>query len=179
MKMFRKGSTRVEVMKRVMKALKCPEVYKTIPYKTQDEAKIKQFIYPYLLKEVESIYHDINKNQQMCATRKGKKNLLWEGNVNTTINHIKLFGTNHRPDFVFKFNPSTKIAIEIKNGSSGSELREGIGQAIVFSTYYEFVSLLFIDSSKDSHIRESLSGKAEQKLIASLWKNYNIWFDII
>jgi len=162
-----------------MKGLKCSEVYGTIPYKRQDEKEIKQYIHPFLLKEVEEIYKCLVGCNPRLAAKKSKKNLLWESNVATTINHIQLFGTNHRPDFVFKFNPGTKVAVEIKKGESGPELREGIGQAIVFSTHYEFVSLLFIDTSKEGKIKASLKGEKEQELITSLWDHYNIMFDIV
>jgi len=162
-----------------MKGLKCREVYSTIPYKRQDEKNIKQYLHPFLLKEVEEIYKSLTGCNPNLATKKSKKNLLWESNVATTISHIHLFGTNHRPDFVFKFNSGTAVAVEIKKGESGPELHEGIGQAIVFSTHYEFVSLLFIDTSKDGKIKESLKGEKEQNLIASLWKHYNIMFDIV
>ena len=74
---------------------------------------------------------------------------------------------------------SIKIAIEIKKGDKGQAIREGIGQSIVYSEVIDFVSYLFVDTSDDKRILNSMELSRESKLAYSLWNNYNIWLGII
>jgi len=69
-----------------------------------------------------------------------------------------------------------KVAIEIKRGSSGSDLRSGIGQSIIYSTHYDFVITLFIDTSDDKRVFNARQGSNEINFTETLWKNYNIKF---
>lgn len=169
----------VDIVENVAKALANPEVYGTIKYKEQSEAKVKQFIYPYLLQDVKSLYLDIQKCKEATAKKKAKENLLWEGNKNTTIHHLKLFHTNHRPDFVLEFNDITRIAIEVKMGDCGTSLREGLGQSLVYTTEYDFVIYLFIDTTKDGDIVKSLVNEKEIEFSDNLWYNHNIKMVIV
>jgi hypothetical protein len=174
-----KSTKRVQIVQRIMNQLKTPEVFKTAPYKTQMEDKIKTAQYPHLLNEVAKIYEEYNKIKPDKAKDKAKQTLLWEGNVNTTINNSLLFGTSHRPDFVFKYD-DLKIAIEIKRGENGDAVRDGFGQAIVYTSCgYDFVILLFIDISKEGKILKSLKNNAEQEFIQRIWENNNVWFDVV
>lgn len=73
------------------------------------------------------------------------------------------------------------IAIEIKCGSNGSSIREGLGQSLCYSNCYDYVVYLFIDTSSDKHIRDSLSltdGK-ELSIVDELWANHNVLFSVV
>jgi hypothetical protein len=109
------------------------------------------------------------------AKDKIKKSLKWEGNVNTTINHILFMGTQNRPDMILEIN-GLKIAIEFKRGDKGSDLRSGIGQSMVYSTHYDFVLYLFIDTSKDKRIVNARGGVNETEFVELLWDQFNIKF---
>ena len=63
--------------------------------------------------------------------------MLWEGDVNTTVNNFTFFGTQHRPDFVVKID-RLSVAVEVKKGETGSSLREGIGQSLelLYPSYF-------------------------------------------
>jgi hypothetical protein len=84
-------------------------------------------------------------------------------------------GTQNRPDMVFEI-ADLKVAIEIKRGGSGSDLRAGIGQSIIYSTHYDFVLTLFIDTSDDKRVYNASNGSNEINFAEELWKNYNIKF---
>ena len=103
------------------------------------------------------------------------KNYKWEGDVNTTVNHILFMGTRNRPDMVVEMN-GIKIAIEFKKGKTGADLRAGIGQSLIYATHYDFVLYLFVDISDDKKIQNAQGGVNELSLTGELWDNYNIKF---
>jgi hypothetical protein len=72
-----------------------------------------------------------------------------------------------------------KIAIEFKRGDKGSDLRAGIGQSMIYSTHYDFVLYLFIDTSGDKRIFNATGGVNEQEFVEMLWDQYNIKFTVI
>ena len=180
MSLASKSAKRTEIVKRLMDQLKTPEVFKTAPYKTQNEDKIKTAQYPHLLNEVTKLYQDFKKLIPKSAKQRAKKNLLWEGNINTTVNNILFFGTYHRPDFVLEFDDDLRIAIEIKRGETGDAIRDGVGQSIVYTACgFDFSILLFIDISKEGKILNSINGDNEREFITKLWENNNVLFDIV
>ncbi len=174
-----KSKKRCEIMEGLMSAMKTPEVFKTIDYKKKSEDYVKAHLYPYILKSISKIYTDVQSIQTSNAEKKAKKNLLWEGNVHTTVNNMIFMGTAHRPDMVLKFKDNLSIAIEYKLAKTGSNVREGIGQAIIYSTEYDFVALLIIDITPNGSIVLNKNGEKEKNLISSLWDNYNIMMDIV
>jgi len=89
-----------------------------------------------------------------------------------------LFGTQHRPDMEVNINDIT-IAIEIKKGDTGTDVRSGLGQCLVYQTKYSFTLFLFIDTSSDKRILNSIKSDKEMGLINSLWDNYNVMFNIV
>ena len=90
---------------------------------------------------------------------------------------MHFMGANHRPDMAI--NDHISVAIEVKRGFNGASIREGIGQSMVYSTYYDFVVYLFIDTNKDKSIRKSLGNPPEQQFIKTLWDNHNIKFVVV
>lgn len=110
--------------------------------------------------------------------RKAEKSLVWEGNPTKSITPTKLFGVTHRPDFTIEIG-SMRIAVEIKTDDSGSMIRSGLGQAIVYSTDYDFVICLLIDTSPDAAISKSVDCEIENDLIRTLWNDHNIRFVIV
>ena len=177
MKIKNKSKKRIDFLDRILSALKHDDIYGTIKYRDLSEARIKEFIYPHLIRELKRYYMDTNNINEDRSYKKAKKNLLWEGNVNTTVNNITFLGVQHRPDMII--DSDLNIAIEIKKGEKGSGIREGIGQSLVYSTIYDFTIYLFIDISKDKKIMNSLNGKREKALIDKLWQDYNIIFEVV
>jgi len=164
-----KSAKRIDIIKKVITQLK--DVSKNENIET---------IYPHLLNEVTRLYEEYKGLKSETARERAKKNLLWEGNVNTTVHNVLFFGTSHRPDLVLQFEEGLRIAIEIKRGDSGDSIREGIGQSLVYSACsFDFVVLLFIDTSKEGKIVNSMSGDKESRFIEQLWFEHNVLFSVI
>ena len=178
MKLASKSKKRLEILEALTEGIMHPDIFETIDYKKQSEDKIKQFMYPHVLDAMADYLAKHNNISKAEAKSKVKDMLLWEGNLKTTVKNIMFMGTQNRPDMVFEI-ADLKVAIEIKRGSSGSELRGGIGQSIIYSTHYDFVLTLFIDTSDDKRVFNSRNGSNEINFTDTLWKNYNIKFLII
>ena len=174
MKQKVKSQKRLDFMELISESITQEDIFNTINYKHKSEDQIKQFIYPHL---VQSLTEYLEKNgvSKDKAKDSVKRNLKWEGNINTTVHHTLFMGTLNRPDMVLEMN-GVKIAIEFKKGESGSSLRSGIGQSIIYSTNYDFVMYLFIDTSKDERIKNAQSSLKEANLMQDLWNRYNIKF---
>jgi hypothetical protein len=104
--------------------------------------------------------------------------IKWEGNVKTTVRNIQFMGTANRPDMTLDISGVT-IAIEFKKGNRGSALREGFGQSLIYSTVYDFVIYMFIDTSDESKIVNGATAVTEQKFLANIWDNFNVKFVIV
>jgi hypothetical protein len=89
-----------------------------------------------------------------------------------------MFGVQHRPDMEVKFK-GIKIAIEVKKGEQGNDIRSGFGQCLMYQSYYDFTLYLFVDTSKDKRLLSSMTGEKEKKLMDSLWSNYNVMVNIV
>jgi hypothetical protein len=176
--MASKTSKRTKLIKSIAKSIMDPNIYGTINYMNMNENSIKQFMYSYLVKEVIVQYKKEKKCKTEYAEKKAKEIVMWEGNMNTTINNISFMGTGNRPDFVVNF-PSTSIAIEVKKGKNGAAIREGFGQSTIYTTKFDFAIYLFIDISKTKKIVNSINEKTEKSMINKLWKNNNVYFCVI
>ena len=149
--MANKTKKRVKLVENIANILKNPEIYDTINWKRLNESGIKQFMYSYIVREVANQYLIEKKCKPLKAEKEARNIVLWEGNKQTTISNISFMGTGNRPDFVIDF-PGTSIAIEIKKGSNGQTIREGLGQSISVSKHFDFVICLLIVPSKDKEI---------------------------
>ena len=174
-KMSGKGKNRIEVLETIMFTLKSDEIYDVLKYQEMSEQKIKQFMYQPLVRDLSKLFHSrgISKSDILA-----KHVVLWEGNKKTVVNNVVLFGVQHRPDFVVRLKDFT-VAVEVKRGSNGQSIREGIGQSIVYSMRYDYVVYLFIDCTPDKKLKESLNEVDETWLLDELWKNHNVMFDIV
>jgi len=173
-----KSVQRTKLLNAIISTLKSDDIYKTINYKNQSESKIKQFLYPYLLDKISVLYETINKVSSETARKRAKESLLWEGNMNTTISNRLFMGTSHRPDMVVEFN-DLKIAIEIKRGKDGVNIREGLGQTLIYSSLFDFTICLFIDTTSDKRILNASTSKEEKRFIKQLWDKNNIRFEVV
>jgi len=178
MKTTSKSKNRLELLDMVTESLTSDRIFETINYQTQSEDKIKQFMYPHLLEAFKKFLIENRHFDREVADMKAKQCLLWEGNKKTTVKNMMFMGTQNRPDMVVELG-DVRIAIEIKRGETGSDLRSGFGQSMIYSTVYDFVLYLFIDTSKDKKILNASSGGNEIDFVETLWKNFNIRFAIV
>lgn len=175
MKQANKSQKRIDFIDLVSEAITHEDIFGTIDYKNKNEDQIEQFIYPHLVESLtEYVMTNEGKDKQV-AKDYVKKSLKWEGDENSTVSHILFMGTRNRPDMIVDMN-GFKIAIEFKRGKSDSDLRSGVGQSMIYSTHYDFVLYLFVDTSEDNRIKNAQDGANEREFVDLLWDQYNIKF---
>lgn len=175
MKQKSKSQKRIELLDLISESITHDDIFNVIDYKNKSEDQIKQFIYPHLVDDLAEYLVREQDIDKAVAKDKIKKSLKWEGNVNTTVSHILFMGTQNRPDMILEIN-GLKIAIEFKRGSKGSDIRSGIGQSMIYSTHYDFVLYLFVDTSNDKRIVNAGGGVNETEFVELLWDQFNIKF---
>ena len=178
MKLASKSKKRLDLLEAILEGITTRDIFETIDYKSQSEDKIKQFIYPHLLEQLTEYVIEKKGFSRGLAKEKARTMIKWEGNVNTTVKNIQFMGTANRPDMTVESEGVT-IAIEFKKGDRGSSLREGFGQSIIYSTAYDFVMYMFIDTSLDGKIINGSTAVNEQKFLQNLWDNFNVKFAIV
>lgn len=178
MKLASKSKKRLDLLEAIQDGITTRDVFETIDYRSQSEDKIKQFIYPHLLDQLTEYIIEKKGFSRGLAKEKARTMIKWEGNVNTTVKNIQFMGTANRPDMTVDGEGVT-IAIEFKKGDRGSALREGFGQSIIYSTAYDFVMYMFIDTSADGKIVNGSTAVNEQKFLENLWDNFNVKFAIV
>ena len=175
MRQASKSKKRISLLDMVSEAMTHNDIFHTINYRNKSEDSIKQFVYPHLVDALAERMVEEKGISKDRAKEVVKRNLKWEGNVNTTVSHVLFMGTQNRPDMVLETD-GLKIGIEFRKGESGSALRSGIGQSMIYSTHFDFVIYLFIDTTEDKRIANSIGGTNETELIDLLWKDFNIKF---
>lgn len=178
MKLASKSKNRLAILDMIQDGISTKEIFETIDYKKQSEDKIKQFIYPNLLNKLTDYIMDKKGFNRSLAREKAKTMIKWEGNVNTTVRNIQFMGTANRPDMTLDIE-GVNIAIEVKKGNRGSALREGFGQAMIYSTIFDFVLYLFIDTSEDNRIINGSTAITEENFLENIWNNFNIKFVVV
>lgn len=178
MKLASKSKNRLAILDLIQDGISTKEIFETIDYKNQSEDKIKQFMYPSLLNKLTEYVMEKKGFSRSLAREKAKTMIKWEGNVNTTVRNIQFMGTANRPDMTVDIG-GVNIAIEVKKGNRGSALREGFGQAMVYSTVFDFVLYLFIDTSEDNRIVNGATALTEENFLENIWNNFNIKFVVV
>jgi len=174
----KKSERRSKILNRIMNALKNDEVFDRVKYKQKTESELQNRMATPLHREVISLYEEFKGYVPETAKKLARMKLASEEDPNTTVNNFMFMGVQHRPDFTIDFD-DIKIAVEIKKGSSGKSIREGIGQSLVYNTHYDFVVYLFVDTSDDDRLKNSMNGKKEQEMKKTLWETHNVLFDIV
>ena len=117
-----KSKRRVKIVESIASAISSKKIFDTIDYRNRNEDYIKQYMHQPLISELELLYENLELSKSMdkdLVKQKAKNCLLWEGDVNTTVNNFTFFGTQHRPDFVVKID-KLSVAVEVKKGETGS-----------------------------------------------------------
>ena len=172
-----KTKGRTNLLKGILDVISSESIFETIDYRKKSEDTIKQFMYQPLVESFTKKF--INDGMiEDKARDKAKDSIVWESHMQNTLHNMKLFGTYHRPDFEVKID-GLNVAIEIKKGSTGFDLRCGFGQGLMYQAKYDFTIYLFIDTSDDKSILKSLTNISEDELIDSIWNNYNILFSVV
>lgn len=174
----RKTDRRKQILDRIMCALKHDDVFTRLKYKQKTESELQNRMAIPLHHEVKALYEDFKGYIPETALKHANIDFASEDDPNTTVNNFMFMGVQHRPDFTIDFD-DIKIAVEIKKGTSGQSIREGIGQSIVYNSNFDFTIYLFIDTSKDNRIKNAFNCEREIQVRESLWENHNVLFEVI
>lgn len=176
MKKAKKTARRIELIDKIAETLKSDDIYSAISAGNRTEAQLREFTYPFLLHTLEGIFRGWKIGVSDNTIKKNAKDaLVWGGARGRSIPSIVLLGVKHIPDFEINF-PNTSVGIEFKRGKSGQSLRNGFGQALVYSQKYGFVIYLYVDVSEDKKTLAAMQSKSAQEFLGSLWDHYNIRF---
>jgi hypothetical protein len=177
----KKSERRKWVVDQIMATLSDDRIFTTLDYRRKSESYLKQYMHQPLQARMITICKTMFPGvSDRTIEKKAKLSLFWEGDVRTTVNNIRFLGVQHRPDFVVKVD-DIRVAVEVKRGENGSAVREGLGQSLVYSSCedFDFVVYLFVDTSRDKKIRDSLNRSLDSTFIQSLWDERNIRFAIV
>lgn len=175
----RKGQRRVKFIEDILHEMKNHDTLrKTIKRNSKDEKDIQDAVFSTLDSRLPAIISDHYDISIKASKKKVRNNFNFEKKSNCAVSNFPFFGTNHRPDADLSIY-GTDFGFEIKKGSSGGSIRNGIGQSIVYSTQFDFVIYFFVDTSKGRNIKNVTEGDKESNLVDSLWNSHNIRFVVV
>lgn len=172
----RKSSKRSEFVEALAKALAHRSIYETVSYENRREDYLKNYMHQPLRIAIAGVLRErAPLLSEQALERKADEALYWEGDRRITINNIQFLGTQHRPDFVVAL-PNLRIAVEIKLAGIGSQVREGIGQSLVYtaSGQFDFVIYILVDITRDKKLKASTKAPREAIFIKRLWDLHNV-----
>lgn len=171
---------RVKFLDAIIKKMANHELFsKTVSRQRDTESQIQKALFLRLQQELPKILKKYFNYNSEKAAKIADDGFVWEKRLKKPVHNFTFFATNHRPDSVLTFYKKLRVAIEIKKGDKGAALRSGIGQALVYSTQFDFVIYFFVDISPGNDIKNIITAEKEKELINSLWNNYNIKFKVV
>jgi hypothetical protein len=178
MKLASKSKNRIAILEMIQDGISTEEIFETNDYKTKSEEKIKQAIYPNLLNKITDYVMDKKGFSRSLAREKAKTMIKSDDSSSSQVRNIQFMGTSNKPNMSLNIG-GIKIAIEFKKGNRGDALREGIGQSLIYSTIYDFVLYMFIDTSDNDKIINGSAGITEENFLEDIWENFNVKFVIV
>lgn len=175
----RKSTRRTCLIDGIMDGLTSDSVYGIIGT-GRNEAVVAHSLHASILEALKRVHCSLDPSaSQERIAKRAADCLLWEGNINTTINHIQFLGAQHRPDFIVQMD-GIRVAVEVKRGESGAAVREALGQCLVYASQFEFTCCVLVDTSLDKKLKRAcVSGAAEQVMLKRLWDDFNIRLAVV
>lgn len=171
MKLASKSKNRLELLDLIQEGIDVKNV-------TQSIEKIKEQAYPSLLAKVSEWVKDKKGFSGGLAKEKAKTMIKFDSSKTTGARNIQFMGTSNKPTLTVE-SSGVKVAIEFIKGNRGSDVREAIGQSMIYSTSYDFVIYVFIDSTDDNRIRNGSASITEHYFLNNLWDNFNVKFTLV
>lgn len=179
----KKSARRVQIVKAIADGLASERVFGPLTSATLTEKELKLYMHSPLVDAVAALLRTLYPGQQETTYRKrADEAVYWEGDARTVINNIEFMGVQHRPDFVVALpREDLSVAVEVKWGESGGDIRAGIGQSVVYATCgrYAFVVFVFKDTSRDQKIKQAVERGRDRVLIERLWEHFNVRFVVV
>jgi hypothetical protein len=177
MKLAKKTDRRVKLLESIISHMKAHNMFsKQVSRKRDTESTIQKNLFLSLEDKLDDFIIEYGVSEKKSKDLVSK--FQWEQKLTTTVNNFTIFSTNHRPDAVLNIG-DFRIGIEIKKGDGGSSLRSGLGQCLIYSSEFDFVLYLFVDTTPNQNICKSIEGQREKEIVENLWNNHNVMFDII
>jgi hypothetical protein len=175
----RKTARRIRIIDGVMDALMSQSVFGIIG-NGRNEAAVAHKMHSEIVKSLTSLHRELDTNApEALVEKRARECLLWEGDINTTINHIQFLGAQHRPDFIVQID-EIRIAIELKRGSDGSCVRNALGQCIVYASQFDFSCCVIVDTTRDKKLSRAYGeGTTEALMLDRLWDQFNIRIGVV
>ena len=145
--------------------------------KNKSEVFVQTEIRPLIIQYLEKHF---KKAGYKDFTQKANKSFYWEGQEGSYGKKGELiFASRGYPDFII-MKPYL-IAIEYKQGTSGSLVKQAIGQSIIHtvSSNFDYVYVLFHDENKDKKIEKSLNNNNEKTILKKIWNEFNVYVKFI
>lgn len=171
MKLASKSKNRLELLDVIQEGI-------TVEDTTLSVEKIKQLAYPSLLEKVSGWVTEKKGFSGGLAKEKAKTMIKFDSNKTTGARSMHFMGTTNKPTLTVE-SAGIKVAIEFIKGDRGSDLREAIGQSMIYSTAYDFVMCVFLDSTDDKRIKGGSSSITEHYFLNNLWDNFNVKFTLV
>lgn len=170
---------RVKFLDEILSVLQSHEIFSDLVSRERDtEHQIRKALFLRLQNKLPQLLEKYFGYSEKKSSHVITNDFKWEQKRNTTVSNFLLFSTAHRPDAVLEVE-NLRIAIEVKKGVSGSSIRSGLGQAVVYSTQFDFVLYFFVDISDGHDILSSVSAQKEAWLIKKLWSDFNIRWMVV
>ena len=180
MKTSVRSTKRINLINAIIETMLKHEIFSDIVSRKKDtESQIQKALFLRLQKKLPEILTNVYGLSLKRASQITQAGFMWEQKLSTVVSHFDFFATKHRPDSILEIANDMRIAIEIKKGSTGSSIRAGIGQSLVYATQFNFVIYFFVDITPGLDIKNSMTAKREANLMQSLWDNYNIKFQVV
>ena len=145
--------------------------------KEKSELQIQAEIRPLIIEYLQEYFKNEGYKDIIA---KANKSFYWEGQEGQYgKSRATTFGSRNYPDFII--DEPYLIAIEYKQSSSGSTVKQGIGQSIMhtLSEDFHYVYYLFHDESEDKRIETSIKNDVESFVIDRMWKDFNVFIEFV
>jgi len=140
--------------------------------RTKSETQVQAEIRPLIIRYLEEYFQ---KTGYKDVVAKANRSFYWEGQEGQYgKGRATTFGSRNYPDYII--TDPYLVAIEYKQSSTGSTVKQGIGQSIMhtLSEDFHYVYYLFHDESKDKRIEKSIKNEVESFVIDKMWKDFNV-----
>ena len=145
--------------------------------KTKSEVFVQAEIRPLIIQYLENHF---KKAGYKDFTQKANKSFYWEGQEGSYGKKgEQTFASRSYPDYIIE--KPYLIALEYKQGTSGSLVKQAIGQSIIHtvSSNFDYVYVLFHDENKDKRIEKSINNNNETKILKKIWNEFNVYVKFI
>ncbi len=143
----------------------------------KSETDIQTEIRPVIIQFLENYFWE---NGYADYKDRAVKNFYWEGQEgNYGYFKKEVFTAWNYPDFII--TDPYWIAIEYKKGTTGSLVKQVIGQSIMhtLSEEYHYAYILFQDENKNKKIKNSILKDKEKEIVDTLKKDFNVFLRIV